>query len=295
MATNPLSVEASARAVRSRPGRARWLSPNPDKAFAERLYLLFVPVFLAYNAAIQRLGWLDAGNLGHVVQNLAMWLPYCVLLPAWLRRRSPIPWHRSAWFKLNLYMAVWVFYATYFHTEYFFEVLGLRYRFPDVTLTFDSALVGPDEGVAAASFEKVPVGMYFNAIAFFLVYHTAAVVCMRRVRSATLGLAPLARRLSWAAIVGATALFFAWAETRLYVTDAAEANVWYVDLPRMLRLGSIFYALYFVVSFPNVYRLDEAPDQPPWSLGRTVVEASFVAMTSLLLLDLWARWLGPIA
>jgi cycloeucalenol cycloisomerase len=115
------------------------------------------------------------------------------------------------------------------------------------------------------------------------------------VRGATLRLPPLARRAAWALIVAATALFFAWAETRLYITDQAEANVWYVDLPRMLRLGSVFYALYFVVSFPNVYRLDEAADAPPWTLGRTVVEASFVAMTSLLLLDLWARFVGPIA
>jgi cycloeucalenol cycloisomerase len=136
--------------------------------------------------------------------------------------------------------------------------------------------------------------MYLNAVAFFLVYHTLAVVCMRRVRGLTPGLPTAARRLAWAAIVGATAFFFAWAETRLYVTQAASANVWYVDLPAMLRYGSIFYALYFVVSFPNVYRLDEDPDAPRWTLSRTVVEASFVAITSLLLLDLWARFLGPI-
>ena len=274
---------------------SRWLSANPDKAFAEKLYLLFLPVFFAYNAMVQQMGWLDAGTTWHVAQNFLMWFPYCVALPAWLRRGHAIPWQRSAWFKLNLYMAVWVFYATYFHTEYFFELLGLRYRFPAVALHFDSQLVGPDEASAAASYQKVPVGMYFNSIAFFLVYHTTAVVCMRRVRSATLRFAPLGRRLAWVAIVAGTALFFAWAETRLYLTEQATANVWYVDLERMLRLGSVFYALYFVVSFPNVYRLDERPDAPPWTLSRTVVEASFVAMTSLLLLDLWARFVGPIA
>jgi cycloeucalenol cycloisomerase len=276
-------------------GRAHWLSPNPDKAFAEKWFLLFTPVFFAYNAVIQQLGWLDAGSVWHVLQNLGMWLPWCVLLPAWLRRDAVVPWQRSAWFKLNLYMAVFVFHATYFHTEYFFELLGLRYRFPAVAWTFDSVLLGPDEASAAERFQKVPVGMYFNAIAFFLVYHTVAVVCMRRVRSATRAWGPLARRGAWAAIVVIAALFFAWAETRLYVTNAAAANVWYVDLERMLRLGTLCYALYFVVSFPNVYRLDEAPDQPPWTLGRTVIEASFVAMTSLLLLDLWARFVGPIA
>ena len=272
----------------------RWFSRNPDKAWAEKLFLGFVPVFFAYNAVVQRMGWLDVGTGWHLIQNLGMWLPYCVGLPAWLRRRSGVAWSESYWFKFNLYMLVWVFYATYFHTEYFFEVLGLRYRFPEVALRFDSALVGPDEATAAARFEKVPVGMYFNAIAFFLVYHTLAVVCMRRVRTTTTGLPPTARRLAWAAIVVGAALFFAWAETRLYVTQAASGNVWYVDLARMLRWGSVFYALYFVVSFPNVYRLDEDPGAPRWTLPRTVVEASFVAITSLLLLDLWAQVLGPI-
>jgi len=274
--------------------RPHWLSRNPDKAFGEKLFLTFLPVFFAYNAAIQQLGWLDAGTFWHVVQNLGMWLPYCVLLPAWLRRDAPVRWRDSYWLKANVFMAVWVFHATYFHTEYFFALLGLRYRFPDVALTFDSALVGPDEASAASTFQKVPVGMYLNSIAFFLVYHSAAVVCMRRVVTALPAASPLVRRLAWAAIVAATALFFAFMETRLYITDEAEANVWYVDLAAMLRFGSLFYAMYFLVSFPTFFRLDERPDQPPWSLGRTVIEASFVAITSLLLLDLWARFVGPI-
>lgn len=136
--------------------------------------------------------------------------------------------------------------------------------------------------------------MYLNAIAFFLVYHSAAVVCMRRVRTALPASSPLARQLGWAGIVGAAALFLAFAETRLYITDDAEANVWYVDLAAMLRFGTLFYAIYFVVSFPSFFRLDEQADQPPWSLTRTVIEASFVSITSLLLLDLWARLVGPI-
>jgi cycloeucalenol cycloisomerase len=192
-------------------------------------------------------------------------------------------------------MAVWIFYATYFHTEYFFEVLGLRYRFPSVGLHFDSALVGPDEATAAQEWKKVPPGMYLNAIAFFVVYHTLAVVCMRRVRAATLAWPGGAQRIAWVVIVLVTALFFAWAETRLYITEEAMGNVWYVDLPRMLRWGSVFYAMYFVVSFPNVYRLDERPGEAPWTISRTIIEASFVAILSMTLLDLWAGFLGPIA
>jgi cycloeucalenol cycloisomerase len=271
-----------------------WFSANPDKAWNEKWFLGFVPVFFAYNALVQQMGWLDVSSFWHVAQNLAMWLPYCVLLPAWLRRRSGVPWHASYWLKLNLYMAVWVFLATYYHTEYFFELVGLRYRFPDVGLYFDSALVGPDEATAAAAYQKVPVGMYLNTLAFFIVYHTMAVVCMRRVRHRTLAWSRAVRRAAWVAIVVATALFFAWAETFFYITDDAAANVWYVDVPAMLRFGSLFYAMYFLVSFPSVYRLDEDPQAPAWTLSRTVIEASFVGIASMTLLDLWGRFVGPI-
>jgi cycloeucalenol cycloisomerase len=193
-------------------------------------------------------------------------------------------------------MTVYVFYATYFHTEYFFSVLGIRYRFPHVTLYLDSALLGPDEHTAMRNFEKVPVGMYFNAIAFFIIYHTASVVCMRRVRTLTLDAQPWLRHLLWIVTVAAAAYFFAWAETFLYVNNAqAMKNVWYVDMSRMLSLGSACYALYFIVSFPNVYRMDEEPGQPAWTLSRCVIEASFVSMLILLLLDGFAWIVGPIA
>jgi len=119
-------------------------------------------------------------------------------------------------------------------------------------------------------------------------------VCMRRVRRFTLAWGAAARRAGWVAIVAAAALFFAWAETFLYITDDASANVWYVDVHAMLRFGSIFYAMYFIVSFPNVFRLDEEPGESRWTLSRTVIEASFVGIASLTLLDLWANFIGPI-
>lgn len=271
-----------------------WFSKNPDKAWAEKYFLVFIPIFFAYNALIQKMGWLDIGNFWHITQNLLMWLPYCALLPWWLRRNSGIPWQQSYWFKFNLYMAVFVFYVTYFHTEYFFEVLGMRYRFPKVTLYLDSALLGPNEATAFLQHKKVPLGMYLNSIAFFIVYHTASVVCMRRIRTLTQSAFPAIRHLLWAVTVAATAYFFAWAETFFYITNDAAANVWYIDVPRMLRLGSICYALYFIVSFPNVFRLDEDPGQKPWSLSRIIVEASFVSITVMLLLDIFTWVHGPI-
>lgn len=274
-----------------------WFSKNPDKAWGEKFFLTFIPVFVVYNAVIQQLGWLDVGNFWHVTQNILMWVPYCLLLPWYLRRNAQphVPWYQSYWLKLNIYIAVFIFYATYFHTEYFFSVLGMRYHFPHVTLYFDSALLGPNDATALAHYEKVPIGMYFNSVAFFIVYHTAAVVCMRRVRTMTVSWARPARQLAWVAIVAAAAFFFAWAETYFYVdSTAASKNVWYIDIHRQLTWGSVFYAMYFVVSFPNVFRLDEEPAPPSWSISRCIIEASFVSITSLLLLDLWTQILGPL-
>jgi cycloeucalenol cycloisomerase len=271
-----------------------WFSRNPDKAWGEKFFLTFVPVFFLYNGVIQATGWLDTNTFWHIVQNLGMWIPYCVLLPAWLRRHSGVPWQESYWFKFNFYMFVFVFFVTYFHTEYFFDVLGLRYRFDEVSIYFDSALIGPDEATAGADYKKVPPGMYLNAVAFFVVYHAVALVCMRRVRTMTLDWGVSPRRIAWIVIVGISALFFAWAETRLYITQAASENVWYVDLDAMLLWGSVFYSLYFVVSFPNLYRMDEEMSEAKWSLSRSFIEASAAGGISLVLIDLWAGFLGPI-
>jgi len=48
-----------------------------------------------------------------------------------------------------------------------------------------------------------------------------------------------------------------------------------------------------VVSFPNVYRLDETIDQK-LSIGRCIVEARFVSMWAMFLFDLAVRCFGGI-
>lgn len=270
-----------------------WFSSNPDKAWAEKFFLWFIPVFFAYNALMQGMGWLDAGNFWHITQNALMWLPYCALLPLWLRRNSGVPWQQSYWFKTNLFMFWWIFIATYVHTEYFFQMLGLRYRFEDVTLYFDSALIGPDDSTALAAHQKVPLGMYLNSVAFFIVYHNSAIIFMRRIRALTAGWGSLARRLSWSLIVLFTAVFWAWAETWMYITDNAAGNVWYENLDKMLIYGSLYYSLYFIVSFPMFYRLDE--DSERWTLGRVLIEASAVGMLSMLLIDMVSHVMTPLA
>lgn len=272
-----------------------WFSENPDKAWGEKFFLTVIPFWFLYNMAMVQMGWLNTGTFWNIMQNVLMWLPYCVFLPWFLRRNSGTPWHQSYWFKFNVYMFWWIFLATYFHTEYFFEVLGMRYHFPDVNLYLDSALVGAGEATALAEHKKVPPSMYFNSIVFFIVYHVSAIIVMRRFRTMSHVLSSgTARFLSYCVIVGLVAVFWAWGETYFYfvMLDNDMANVWYEDLDRMLQYGSWFYALYFVVAFPNVYRLDEEKDGERWSIGRVFIEASFVGMISLLLIDLATHLAG---
>ena len=155
--------------------------------------------------------------------------------------------------------------------------------------------------------------MYLNTMAFFTVYHSAAIVVIRRLchLARDLGGAPrrsaasappvpgqgwgrttAAERIVFVIASFATAFFFAWAETFFYMTSAGHANVWYIDLHTQLYVGSWFYAIYFVFTFPNIYRLDEARDRAPWSLPRVMFEATAMTMFVLFLMDLWTMFYG---
>ena len=104
---------------------------------------------------------------------------------------------------------------------------------------------------------------------------------------------PTFKWIAWILIVAAASYFFAYAETFFYIQPAVAATVYYINKDVMLRIGTYCYMLYFLVSFPNVYRLDEPPGEK-WSLQRCVIEAGFVSMVTLLLIDLFAWVYGPI-
>ena len=66
-----------------------WFSRNPDKAWAEKFYLGFIPFWFVYNLMMQKMGWLDTGNFWNITQNLLMWLPYCVAVDTPRQSSSP--------------------------------------------------------------------------------------------------------------------------------------------------------------------------------------------------------------
>jgi cycloeucalenol cycloisomerase len=251
-----------------------WFSRNPSKAWGEKFFLCYLPFFFLLNAGKQAFGWLDAGNTWHVAQNILMLAPLYIV-PLLIRNETAMgrKWYETYWFKFNLWIYVFAFFATYFFTEYFFDILGMVYYFPQVSWYWDSHLLGSGE-------QQVPLGMYFNAAAFFVVYHTVAFVLMRRILTSRINVGP------WVSVVviATAAWFFAWAETRLVATDANKPYFYYRDLAWMLSYGSGFYACYFLVSFPFAYRIDESETEN-WPLPKVLIESLAASMLAFFLLD----------
>lgn len=61
----------------------------------------------------------------------------------------------------------------------------------------------------------------------------------------------------------------------------------------MYTVGSLFYAIYFFVSFPLFFIMDEQRI-PKWTLLRVVLDSLAAGMLVTILLDLWRLWIGGI-
>jgi cycloeucalenol cycloisomerase len=269
-----------------------WLSDNDDRAWAEKLYLWYIPVFFIISAITSRTGFSIAGNWQNLLAGFLVWLPFCVLLPLYLRRNHPLPVWRQWWFKFQLYLAVVIFFLTYFGTEYFFDTLGMRYNYPNVSWYFDSVLLGPDQASALTQHKRVPIGMYPISVGFFTVYHIGAIVMMRRLYRFGQAQGPAAERIAFALGLVLAALFWAWLETTLFVSQPKGSFAWYEDLNRQLGIGSLFYAMGFLFTFANVYWLDERAGDRLWSLRRVMIEATAMCLLVLLAGDLWSMVFG---
>ncbi len=257
-------------------------SANPDKAWVEKFFLAYSPVWMAGMGLTMLLGgdraWSDAALLIHA---LAIALPVLVV-PALLSRRfGTQPWHDSYWFKANLYLAIFGFFGNYFGSEYFFDVLGMVYRYPQVTTTLDSALLGSGK-------QTVPLIMYAYTHAYFMTYHATAGIALRQVRRLRVPM--------WIVFPPAVFLIgyaWAWAETKAMANPMIASTFYYEKLEVMLAYGSAIYATYFVASFPIWFFLDETRERR-WSLWQTSAAALSASMLTFYLLDFAARWVGSI-
>jgi cycloeucalenol cycloisomerase len=66
------------------------------------------------------------------------------------------------------------------------------------------------------------------------------------------------------------------------------------DKQKMYTIGSLFYAIYFLVSFPVFYVMDEQSRAPKTPVRSAAWNALASAMLVTIILDLWRVLIGPI-
>lgn len=263
---------------------ARWFSANPSRAWAEKFFLAYSLYWMAGMGVLMQTG--RGGVWGDVGLNLAMLVLLAPLfvVPLLARDETQLgrPWHRTYWFKCNVWIGVYSIVGSYFGSEYFFDVLGMVYHYPQLRWTLDSVLLGSGE-------QSVPLIMYPSAHFFFVTYHTGGVLVLRRARTSQW----FGQPWMWPILCLVAAYFFAYMETFMMAGGSIGEQFSYRDLPQMLRWGSLFYACYFIVSFPMLYRLDEG-EREDWPLRRVVIEALAAGMLLLFLLDTATRFVGKL-
>jgi cycloeucalenol cycloisomerase len=61
----------------------------------------------------------------------------------------------------------------------------------------------------------------------------------------------------------------------------------------MYTVGSLFYAIYFFVSFPLFFIMDEQ-SRPKWTASRAALDSLAAGMLVTILLDFWRLAIGSI-
>jgi cycloeucalenol cycloisomerase len=187
-----------------------------------------------------------------------------VLWPLPAEKNFPLTERYS--FKANLWIAIFSFIGNYWYTHYFYTVLEAKYTFP------------------AHRFNNVPISMYFATHFYFVTYHTFSNIMLRAIESTYLP--TMARTLVfWAAVFG-FAYFTAFMET----LSISSFPCYAFDKPieDIFIKGSAFYGIYFIVSYPVFYNLDEKvgiQGRVTHGIYNTVMEAMGCGMIVMCLLD----------
>lgn len=83
--------------------------------------------------------------------------------------------------------------------------------------------------------------------------------------------------------------FWSLAET---VTIASFPYYSFKDRARMYTIGTFFYALYFIVSFPMYFRMEEQGAK--WTWKQALLDGLAAAMIVFILCDFWRLIIGNI-
>jgi cycloeucalenol cycloisomerase len=261
-----------------------WFSSNSDKAWVEKFFLAYSPLWMIVMGIMMVFG-LDKSmsDAPLLITCILVALPV-LLVPALLHKKySTGPWYESYWLKANVYLFVFGFFGNYFGSEYFFDVLGMVYKYPNASSTLDAAMVGSGE-------QTVPLIMYALTHVYFMTYHATANIVLRRLRN--LGL-PATNWLLFPLFVFGIGYFWAFMETTAMANPLMASSFYYEKMDVMLKYGSAIYATYFIASFPIYYFLDETREKR-WSLLQTIAAGFSASMLTFYMLDVAAHMIGSL-
>ncbi|KAI8543950.1 hypothetical protein RHMOL_Rhmol08G0257400 [Rhododendron molle] len=260
-------------------GSSLWLAPNPSKRWGELFFLLYSPVWLTLclGIVVPFKLYESFTELEYLLLALVSAVPSFVIPMLVVGKfDSSLCWKDRYWVKASTSASLWIiifsYVGNYFWTHYFFTVLGASYTFPSWRMN------------------NVPHTTFLMTHVCFLFYHVTSNITLRRLQHFA---ADFPERVQWiirAAWILALSYFIAYLET-LAISNFPYYE--FVDRASMYTVGSLFYAIYFFVSFPMFLRIDEKPGDP-WDLPRVAVDALGAAMLVTIILDLWRIFLGPI-
>ncbi|XVF54666.1 hypothetical protein PTKIN_Ptkin05aG0199400 [Pterospermum kingtungense] len=239
-----------------------WLAPNPSKRWGELFFLCYTPFWLTLclGIVVPYKLYESFTELEYLLLGLVSAIP-SFLVPMLVVGKA------------SLWIVIFSYVGNYFWTHYFFTVLGASYTFPSWKMN------------------DVPHTTFLLTHVCFLFYHVASNMTLRRLRHSIAGLPQKIQFATEAAWILALSYFIAYLET-LAISNFPYYD--FVDRASMYKVGSLFYAIYFFVSFPMFLRIDEKPGDL-WDLPRVAVDSLGAAMLVTIILDLWRIFLGPIA
>ena len=176
--------------------------------------------------------------------------------------------------KANVWLAVYAFIGNYWYTHYFYSVLKAEYTMP------------------ATRLNNVPIAMFFATHFYFSTYHVFSNALLRKV--VTTYSPGMLRTTLFVAIVLVFAYFTAFMET---LTISSFPYYSFEDRNMAYTVGSAFYGIYFIVSFPAFFYFDEDVDSSKESARKVTIWDAIVSscgygMMILTLLDFVRLYIG---
>lgn len=181
-------------------------------------------------------------------------------------------------FHANVWIAVFSFIGNYFYTHYFYCVLKAKYTMPSTRLN------------------NVPIAMYFATHFYFSTYHVLSNSLLRKIETTYVETKKKSkRRISlFIGVILGLSYFTAFMET---LTISNFPYYSFEDRNMAYTIGSAFYGIYFIVSFPMFYYFlkdidDSKKEVVILSVWDTIVHSCGCGMVVLILLDIVRLFVG---